>query len=246
MTRYGRSMAASVIYPLSSSQASDESSTPGSESVSSPDLAIARTPDLSDLHLRGSMIAADGRGVFQTLAPVKVKTRKPSKKVESYQKKRCQAHLLRLQQEASLVSHRPSSPDTRLIAMFIDLFRSDSTNYQPLFTLGDWVTSIPSRIGSTPVVTMAAEFFIHSFDLYRNKTHLSQILALRTKSKDLKDIQLSVLATQQHPTYDLVIATKLHYAAEVRMLYRRCRPSTDAVRSYSEWTTCIMPFTRLG
>ncbi|KAF2626070.1 hypothetical protein BU25DRAFT_411903 [Macroventuria anomochaeta] len=215
MTRYGRSMATLTIYPLSSSQARDESSTPDSVPVFSPDPAIARTPDPSDLHLRGGMVAADGRGVFQTLAPVKVKARKPSKKVESYQRRRCQAHLLRLQQEASLVSHRPSSPDTRLIAMFIGLLRPDSTNYQHLFTLGDWVKSIPSRIGSSPVVTMAAEFFIQSFDVYRDKTHSNQALALRTKSKALKELQLSVVATQQHPTYDLVIATKLHYAAEV-------------------------------
>ncbi|KAJ4985199.1 negative acting factor [Stagonosporopsis vannaccii] len=212
MTRYGRSMTNSIIYPLSPSQSSNGCSTPDSSSLSSPD---ATTLDTSDLHLRGGMVASDGRGIFQTLAPIKMRHRKVSKKVEAAQKRRCQEHLLRLQQEISLASHRPFCSETTIAAGFVSILRPEAAQHQQIYTLGNWVSSIPSRIGHSPVVTMAAEFFINSFDVYRNRCHSTLTLALRTKAKALKELQLSVLASQKHPTYDAIIATKLHYAAEV-------------------------------
>lgn len=222
MTRYGRSMAASIIYPLSSEYVSDDSSRPDCASVSSPDQTSTPNSDASDLHLRGGMVAADGRGVFQTLAPGKSKPAKPSKRLETNQRKRLHEHLLRLQRESSLSAHRPTAPDTRIAATFIDMLRPESPKYQPLFTLGDWVTSIPPRIGSSPVVTMAAEFLIHSFDCYAEDSHSNKIQAMRTKSKALKELQLSLLASQQAPTYDLLLATKMHYASEVIRYYLCC------------------------
>lgn len=215
MTRYGRSMAASVIYPLSSSHISDDSSTPDCASVSSPDPISTPNSDFSNLHLRGGVLAADGRGIFQTLAPGKSKAVKPSKRLETNQRKRLREHLLRLQRESLLSYHRPLAPDTRLAAMFVNMLRPDSPKYQPLFTLGDWVASIPPRIGSSPVVTMAAEFLIHSFDFCGEKSHSSKIQAMQTKARALKELQLSLLASQQEPTYDLLLATKMHYASEV-------------------------------
>lgn len=221
MTRYGRSMTNSVIYPLGSYQGSDESSTPDSASISSLDVKMV---DTSDLHLRGGMIASDGRGIFQTLAPMKMRSRKVSKKVEAFQRRRCHEHLLRLQQEKSLTSHRPLSSETTIAATFVSILRPDLEQYQQIFTLGNWLSSIPSRVGHSAVVTMAAEFFVHSFDVHRNRSHTNYTLALRTKAKALKELQLSVLASQERPTYDLVIATKLHYAAEVMIdfLNRSC------------------------
>lgn len=224
MTRYGRSMMASVIYPLSSGHISDDSSTPDSASISSPDPLSTPSSDVSKLHLRGGMVAADGRGVFQTLAPAKSKAAKPSKRLETNQRKRLHDHLLRLQRESSLSVHRPLAPDTRLAAMFINMLRPESPKYQPLFTLGDWVTSIPPRIGSSPVVTMAAEFLIHSFDCYAEDSHSNRIQAMQTKSKALKELQLSLLASQQAPTYDLLLATKMHYASEVIRYALSLRP----------------------
>lgn len=222
MTRYGRSMAASIIHPLSSNHVSDDSSTPDCASVSSPDQVSTPNSEAPDLHLRGGMVAADGRGVFQTLAPSKSKAAKPSKRLETNQRKRLHEHLLRLQRESSLSVHRPSAPDTRLAATFINMLRPESPKYQALFTLGDWVTSIPPRIGSSPAVTMAAKFLVHSFDCYADDSHSNKIQAMRTKGEALRELQLSLLASQQAPTYDLLLATKMHYASEVIPTSLRC------------------------
>lgn len=224
-------MTTSVVYPLNPSQNSDESSTPDSASISSPDVAMV---DSSDLHLRGGMIASDGRGIFQTLAPMRTRPpRKVSKKIEAARKRRFQEHILRLQQETSLASHRPYSSETKIAATFVSLLHPEAAQYQQIYTLGNWVSSIPSRIGHSPVVTMAVEFLIHCFDVHRNRSHSSLELALRTKAKALKELQLSVLASQQCPTYNAVIATKLHYAAEV-MSYA-CVTSWRLTATASPW-----------
>lgn len=215
MTRYGRSMPSSIVYLL---KGSDDSSTLDSASMSSPDPIPVPIPEAPDLHVRGGLLAADGQGVFQTLAPSTLKSKKPSKRVEAHQRRKCHEHLLRLQRQMSLTSHRPSSSDTKLAAMFIDMLRPESPKHQPLFTLGDWVTSIPARIGSSTVVTMAAEFLLHSFNFHGEHSHSREIVAIQTKSKALKELQLSLLASHQAPTYDLVLATKMHYASEVARL----------------------------
>ena len=238
-------MTASVIYPLKPLGTSVESSTPDAASVFFPNHATAHTSNSSDLHLREGMVAPDGRGTFQTLASIKVKPTKASKKAEAYQWRKCQEHLLHLQRRNSLASHRPSSSDTRLAAMFVDMLRPDSPKHQLLLILGNWVSSIPARIGSSSVATLAAELFIHSSNAYRDNSHSSQTLALRTKSKALKELQLSVLASPQYPTYDLVIAMKLHSAAEVMTHDCDHCPSTDIGSSFSVGTTSIIPSTRL-
>ncbi len=217
MTRYGRSMTTSTVH-MAGPQHSSEESSPNSRSSSSPDPSGFQIPDTSDLHLRGGIIALDGRGVFQTLAPIRMKSKSVSKKPEAYLRRRCREHLLRLHQESALISHRPCSSDSKLAASFVDLLRSDAAHDHPIYTLGNWVSSLPSRIGSNPVVTMAVEFFVHSLEAQRDRSHSKHMLALRTKSKALKELQLWVVASQQRPNFDLIIATKLHYAAEVTSL----------------------------
>jgi hypothetical protein len=149
------------------------------------------------------------------LAPANSKQRRISKKVGESQRKRWQEHILRLQAEGLLTTHRPNSPESRLTAMFIDMLHPSSPQHQPLCSLGDWIRSIPSRISSSPVVSIAAEFFVHSLSFHRDQSHSNKILALQTKSNALKQLQLSILSSRPHPTYDLVVATKLHYSAEV-------------------------------
>lgn len=215
MTRYGRSLVASTPYPLDDLQDRSDSSTTDSASSSAFDLAAAQEPSYPGLRWRGGFIAEDGRGMFQTLALRKPKSKKVSKQLNSYQKKRFPMQLLPLPQRTPPIPYQPSSSETALVAMFVDLLRPDSTKHQPLLVLGDWVMSIPSRIGFSPAMTTAAKFLVHSVDVHRNDTHSNKILALQIKSKALKELQLSVQATQQHATYDLVLATKMHYAAEV-------------------------------
>lgn len=246
MTKYGKSLIEPVLQPLDSSQDHNNSSSPGSASTPSPALAFPLASDSSKLHLTSGTLAEDGRGVFQTFAPVQAKAKRKSKKLGAPQRKKLERYLFHLQQETSLAAHRPSSPETKLAAMFIHLLRTHSQGQQPLFTLGDWITSIPSRIGSSEVVTMAAEFFVHSYGVSRDGSPSNRTLALQTKGNALKQLQTSVLATRQQPTYDLLLATKLHYAAEVcRRFYSQPFLLAEACRSYSELTVCIMPFIRL-
>ncbi|KAF3006888.1 hypothetical protein E8E13_011069 [Curvularia kusanoi] len=99
--------------------------------------------------------------------------------------------------------------------MFIDLLNTDCPQDLSLFCLGDWIVSIPSRISSSPVVSIAAEFFVHSYNFHRDQSYSNRTKALQTKGKALKELQLSLSESQPHPTYNLIVATKLHYSAEV-------------------------------
>jgi hypothetical protein len=126
-----------------------------------------------------------------------------------------EAHLQHLQEESALVSVRPSSPETTLIARYIDMLGSQSPGKQPLSILGTWVQSIPSRIGSSRMLDLAAEFLINSYSTYRDDTHSKRKLARATKAKALRELQLIVLSAQTAPKYEVLLATKMHYAAEV-------------------------------
>lgn len=216
MTRYGRSIAAPLIYPLTSVPETSQSSTPESTSIPSPESTPILEAKLNGLHLRDGLAAANGEGFFQTLAPAKSKPKRVSKKFEISQKRKFQEHLIRLQRESALVSYQPSSSESRVSAMLVDMMDPNSPQHGSMFSLGDWVISIPSRMNSSPAVSIAAEFFIHSFKFHRDQSHTNQTTALQTKSKALKQLQLAMLNSQQNPDYNLVVATKLHYAAEVR------------------------------
>ena len=219
MTRYGRSLIAPVIQPLVPLDEVVRNSTPNSTSEPSSNNLSIIEPEPNNLHLRRGIVAADGHGIFQTLAPARSKQRRISKKVGDSLRKRWQEHVLRLQAESLLTTHRPHSPESRLTAMFVDMLHPSSPQHQPLCSLGDWILSIPSRISYSSVVSIAAEFFVHSLSFHRDQSHSNKILALQTKSDALKQLQLSILSSQPHPTYDLVVATKLHYSAEAMTLF---------------------------
>ncbi|KZM28797.1 sequence-specific DNA binding RNA polymerase II transcription factor [Ascochyta rabiei] len=183
--------------------------------VSNPSLALAHTPAATspDLIPAHGMEAETGQGLFRISNST---TTKSIAKEQGYSRRSAhQAHLCRLQQDKSVSAHQPSSPETRLARMFIAVLRTYPEEHHPLLTLGDWISSIPSRIGSCQVVTVAAEFFVHSFEVFRKKSYSNQILALQTKTKALKELRLCILAAQNNPTYDALVATKLHYAAEI-------------------------------
>ena len=169
----------------------------------------------SDLRTTSGRQAEDGQGFFQTLAPTSKPKIRPSKKKEAHQKKALELYLQRLQEESALISARPSSPETTLIARYIDMLGSDSYERQPLSILGSWIQSIPSRIGSNPMFDLAVEFFVNSYAVYMDETHSKRKLTRSSKAKALRELQLVVLNTQNGPSYDVLLATKMHYAAEV-------------------------------
>lgn len=199
LTKHGKSKIAPVIYAL-------EPSTDGSNSSGS-------TP--TDLRITTEREADSGHGLFQTLAPISKTKIRLSKKKEAHQKRALEAYLQQLQYESTLMSVQPSSLETTLIARYINMLGSVNSKNQPLSVLGTWIQSIPSRIGSSRMLDLAAEFFVNSHAMFWDNTHSKQKLARSSKAKALRELQLAVLNSQSGPSYEVLLATKMHYAAEV-------------------------------
>ncbi|KAF2848463.1 hypothetical protein T440DRAFT_491129 [Plenodomus tracheiphilus IPT5] len=201
MTKHGVSKVASIKWTLDA---------PGQETDLTNTL-------LSDLRTMTERPAEDGQGVFQTLAPVCKSQTRPSKRRETWRKQALQAYLQKLQQESSPITSRPSSPETTLIAAYIDMLGYETPEKQPLSILGTWVQSVPSRIGSNRMVDLAVEFLISSYSKFWDDSHSKRKIARASKVKALRELQLAVSNTQTAATYEVLLATKLHYAAEALM-----------------------------
>ena len=168
-----------------------------------------------ELKLSTQRKAEFGSGTFQTLTSVSVAKIRSSKEMAVRRKKALGAHLQHLHQEASLALVRPSSAESTLIARWVEMLGLAPANSRPLSILGTWIQSIPSRIGSNPMLDLAVEFLINSHAVYWDASYSKRQVASATKSKALKELQLAVSQSQTHNTYELVLATKMHYAAEV-------------------------------
>jgi hypothetical protein len=199
MTKHGKSRVAPVIYTLESSE----------ECRGSP----ISTP--SDLHITTEREAENGRGFFQTLAPTSRRKAGLSRKAIAQQRRKLELYLQHLQSESAIATIKPSCSESTLIARYIDMLGSDRTENKPLSILGTWIQSIPSRIGSNKMMDLAVEFFVNSFAVYWNDNHSTRSLASVSKEKALKELQLFVFNASKRPTYDVILATKMHYAAEV-------------------------------
>ena len=113
------------------------------------------------------------------------------------------------------MSYQSSSPETDLIARYIGMLGADTSGKQPLAILGTWIQSIPSRIGHNRMFDLAVEFLVNSYAAYRDGMHSKRRTAKATKAKALKELQLVVMNAEIQPTYDVLLATKMHFAAEV-------------------------------
>jgi hypothetical protein len=91
-----------------------------------------------------------------------------------------------------------------------------------LSILGTWIQSIPSRVGSNPMLDFAVEFLIDSHAVYWDDSYSKRQVASATKSKALRELQLAVSQSQTRNTYEMVLATKMHYAAEVKQSRTEC------------------------
>lgn len=199
LTKYGKSKTVPVVYSLSSSEPETASS----------------SSSTSDLRITTERHAENGQGFFQTLAPrAKTKSQK-SKKKSNQQQRALETYLQQLQETSAIASYRPVSPETTLITRYIGMLGSDPAGKQPLAILGTWIQSIPSRIGSNRMLDLAAEFLVNSYAAYRDGMHSKRKLATQSKAKALKELQLVVLGIQNKTTYDVLLATKMHFAAEV-------------------------------
>ncbi|KAI4615212.1 hypothetical protein J4E83_006938 [Alternaria metachromatica] len=125
-----------------------------------------------------------------------------------------QVHLQKLREESPLVPYQPSSPETTLISRYVGVLGPEPAGRQPFEVLGTWIQSIPSRIGSNKMLDLAVQFFVDSHATYRDDMHSKRKVARASKAKALKELQLAVMNTDNKVTYDILLATKLHYAAE--------------------------------
>ena len=66
------------------------------------------------------------------------------------------------------------------------------------------------------MLDLAIEFLINSHAVYWNDSYSKRQAASATKSKALKELQLAMSENQTRNTYEMVLTTKMHYAAEVR------------------------------
>jgi hypothetical protein len=169
----------------------------------------------SDLHVTTERYTEDRQGCFQTLA-TRSMSEKPLSKMRAYRRQLAlQNHLRNIQEELALVSYQPSSTETTLIARYVDMLGSDPAGKRCFDILGTWIQSIPSRIGSNKMLDLAVQFLVDSHATYRDDMYSKRKVARASKNKALKELQLAVMDTNKGTTYDVLLATKLHYAAEV-------------------------------
>jgi hypothetical protein len=205
MTKHGRSRIAPVVYTLDSSE----------EYEGSPNSFP------SNFQITTEREAENGHGLFRTLAPMSRRKAGPSRKVAAHQRRKLGLYLQHLQAESAIASIKPSCPESTLIARYVDMLGSDCAENRPLSILGTWIQSIPSRVGSNKMMDLAVEFFVNSFAVYWNDTYSTRSLASASKERALKELQLFVFNTSNRPTYDVILATKMHYAAEVNRVIRK-------------------------
>ncbi|KAF2822519.1 hypothetical protein CC86DRAFT_357432 [Ophiobolus disseminans] len=198
LTKHGKSKVAAVIHTL------DQDEEDSSSSASTP----------SDLQVTTERAAENGQGFFQTLAPSSKRRIGASRKAIAYQRRKLELYLQYLQEESAITALKPSSSETTLISRYIAMLGSETAAKQPLSILGTWIQSIPSRIGANTMMDLAVEFFVNSHDVYWDDTYSKRSVAQASKEKALKSLQLIVFNTQDKPTYEVLLATKMHYAAE--------------------------------
>lgn len=206
LTKHGKSKVAPFVYALDSS----EESSGGTSSPASTSSSLA-------FRISTQRKAESGSGTFQTLAPVSGAKTRSSKKAVAHRRKALSAYLHQLQFESSISAVRPSSAESTLIARWVDMLGSVPANSMPLSILGTFILSIPSRIGSNSMLDLAVEFLVDSHAVFWNDSYSKRQAAAATKSRALKELQLAVSQDCTRNTYEMVLATKMHYAAEVRL-----------------------------
>lgn len=209
LTKHGKSKVADFVYALDSP-----------EDISSKSNSPDHTTSLA-FRVSTQRKAETGSGTFQTLAPIAVVKNRPSKKAVAQRRRALDAYLRRLQLESSLSLIKPSSAESILVARWIDMLGSGPMDCMPLSILGTFILSIPSRIGLNAMLDVAVEFLIDSHAVYWDDSYSKRQAAATTRSKALKELQLAVSEESSRNTYEVALATKMHYAAEACLFENR-------------------------
>ncbi|KAF2727539.1 hypothetical protein EJ04DRAFT_557315 [Polyplosphaeria fusca] len=113
--------------------------------------------------------------------------------------------------------YRPSSRQDILAARFTGMIAPLRMDVNPLSVHGPWMLSIPSRIGTSPVLDTAIEFLLNSFDNFRSTSHTKQVVARTSKARALKDLRAVVEAGDGTMSEVLLLSTMVHFSAEIYM-----------------------------
>lgn len=206
LSKHGKAKVAPLVYPLVSFDRLD--SVPYSSAASSPS-------PLPSLQSTSEREADDGQGVFLTLAAPSQSRPKGPRKPTVQQKKKLECYLNRLKSSPLSLPARISTPENGLAARYLEVLGGRPLHLQPLAMLGSWIESIPTRLGSNRAVDLAVEYFTQSFGVWQDSSFSKRTAAMQTRGRALKELQRAISDNVAGPTYDVVLAMKLHFASEV-------------------------------
>jgi hypothetical protein len=235
LSKHGKPASASSLSSVLTWTDSD----PGSSRFNSPS-SNSTSPD--DLQVTTTKTANDDKGVYMTLSYPSRQGSTSVRKRTAQERKKLQNHLNRLRGSSELTLYRPSSPESTLAARYLDILGPRSLKDQPFVMLGSWIETIPSRIGLSPVVDLALEYFADSFAVFRGDSFSTRRVALVSKSKALKQLQLVVSDDQTRATYNTVLAMKIHFVAEVCVPCRTPNKGLTSCRSSWDLKPSIISF----
>lgn len=200
---HGKAKRAPLVYPLNSS---NENTASNSSFSSSLKLATEKEVGV-------------GNGVFQTFT-LRSKQRRDSNQQLTLTRSTSPSKTglsSSLDIPWYTIPFQPICPATRLAARYIHMLGPQILELNPLSIHGSWIESIPSRIGSSPVLDLAVEFAVNAFETYGDRCFSKQKTALISRSKALKALRKGLSVQQEIPSYDILLATKMHSYAEVRL-----------------------------
>lgn len=215
LSKHGRSKIAPIIYPLEPAQQPTISSaiptTPSPQHYPPPSTSLS-------LRQSTGRDADTDTGIFMRLSILPREKTKVMKKTTVQQRKKLQVYLNELDASILGIPRQFLPSQTVLAVRYLEILGSRTPQEQPLYILGSWVESIPSRIGKNSVVDLAIEYLVESFNVYRAPTFSGQRTAFVTKARAIKELQIAVRNEKTGRSYDTAIATKIHFMAEV------CKP----------------------
>jgi hypothetical protein len=186
-----------------------------SSGLSTSQSPTSSSDSLGELQMTSGRVADDDNGTFMTLAVLPSHAPTSISKRTAHQRKKLQHYLNRLRESPGISLLQPSCLDSKLRTRYLDVLGRRPLKDQPFLIVGSWIESIPSRIGTSPVVDLAIEYLADCYAVYRNTSYSTRITALATKSRALKQLQLQVSDDRTRATWNTALAMKIHFMAEV-------------------------------
>lgn len=189
------------------------------------DTAPAYAP--SRFYLKSSKATPHGNGIFVTLAPKHLSGRRiyegrlrhsgdgnpqsnglsPRSAVGPV---RCSASLLRT----------PSCAESLLASRWVSVVARDCSTYERMQIFGPWIPLMVHRIGNSPLVDLAATYFIEGVTFHCTGTDQSLQVARATNAKVLKHLRHILASTSQDDRRNALFASRVIADAEVRVNLR--------------------------